>query len=97
MKAAVPGAEVGGEDEDFGLFVIWEKYRWTAHIGYKPGILHAEGKGEMVQAAVAVVAVAVAVAVGDCFFGRLNSLMVVQVCWKGCQARIKEAISWRLN
>lgn len=62
MKGAVPGTVVGGEDEDFGLFGTSEKYHWTAHIGYKPGTLRAEGKGAMVRAVV-----------GDCFFERLNS------------------------
>lgn len=87
MKGAVPGAEAGVvEDEGFGLFWTSEKYRWTAHIGYKSGTLHAGGKEEMAQAVV-----------GDCFFGRLNSSMVVQFCWKRCQARTKEAVSCKIK
>ena len=71
MKGAVPGTEVGGEDEDFEWFGTSETYRWTARIGYMLGTLRAEDKGVKVQ--------------GDYFFGVRNSSMVVQVCWKGCQ------------
>lgn len=67
MKGAVPGTEVGVvEDEGFGLLGTSEKYRWTAHIGYKSETLLAGGKEAMAQ-----------VVVGDCFFGRLKSSMVV--------------------
>lgn len=89
MKGAVPGPEVGGEDEDFGWFGTLEKYHWSAaHIGYKAGTLRAGDKGAMAQAVVVV---------GYCSFGGLNSSMVVQFCWKRCQARIKEAISCKIK
>ena len=73
---------MGGSDENQKTQMPHEKVQEKRHVpAERPG-----SEEEMAQAVV-----------GDCFFGRLNSSMVVQFCWKRCQARTKEAVSCKIK